>query len=71
MDHNRKIHHVSKPFYGGTNKKTVTANDTFPCKVAAGMYRDIEYVLYNANGVPKLCKGGYLIVDGSYENWDT
>ena len=67
MDHNRKIHHVSEPFYGGTNDKTVTANDTFPCKVTAGMYRDVEYVLYNAHGVPKLCKGRYLIVDGGYK----
>ena len=58
VDHNRKIHHVSEPFYGGTNDKTVTANDTFPCKVAAG---------YDAYGVPKLCKGAYLIVDGGYE----
>ena len=43
------------------------ANDSFPVWVAAGQYKDQEYILYDVNGVPRLCKGVYIVVDGGYE----
>jgi hypothetical protein len=67
VDHNRRIHHVSVPFFGGTNDKTITKNDSFPLRVACGKYRNVEYVLYDDTGIPQLCKGVYLIVDGGYD----
>jgi hypothetical protein len=67
VDHNRRIHHVSVPFWGGSNDKTITANDSFPFRVACGKYRNVEYILYNEQDIPQLCKGIYFIVDGGYE----
>ena len=68
VDHNHKIHHIiSLPFFGGTNDKTVTKNDSFPIRVAYGKYRNVEYVLYDEHGVPQVCKGVYFLVNGGYD----
>ena len=48
-------------FFGGTNDKAITANDSFPVRVAVGQYKDQECILYDVNGVPRLCQGVYLI----------
>ena len=40
VDHTRRVLHVSDAFFGGTNDKTITANDSFPVRVAAGQYKD-------------------------------
>ena len=50
----------------GTKDKTITCNDAFPVRIALGIYRDVEYVLYNNNGNLTLCTGVYFIVDGGY-----
>ena len=67
VDHNRKIHHISLPFFGGTNVKTITNSDCFPIRVACGKHRNVEYVLYDEHGVPQVCKGVYFLVDGGYD----
>ena len=66
VDHNKRIMYVSQPILGGTKDKTITCNDAFPVCVALGKYHDVEYVLYNNNGIPTLCTGVYFIVDGGY-----
>lgn len=43
---------VCQSFFGGTNDLTITCNDdTFPVRVALEKYSDVEYVLYNKNGI--------------------
>ena len=67
VDSNCKIHHIILPFFGDTNDKTITKNDSFPIRVACGKYGSVEYVLYHEHGVPQVCKGVYFLVDGGYD----
>ena len=65
--HNRKIHHVSKPFYGATNDITITYNDTYPREVMMGLrHHDRTFTTYNREGGITYWRGGYLLVDGGY-----
>ena len=34
--HTRRIHHISRPFYGATNEITITYNDTYPREIMLG-----------------------------------
>ena len=67
VDHTRRILYVSDAFFGGTRDKTIAAKVSFPVRVAAGQYKDQEHILYDVNGVPMMCRGVYLIVDGRFE----
>ena len=31
-----------------------------------GEYRDVQYILFDDKGVPRIHKGAYIIVDGGY-----
>ena len=64
VDHTKRILHVRDALFSGTNDRSITAIDFFPVRVAAGQYKDQVYTLYDVNGVPRLCKGVYLIVGG-------
>ena len=65
--HNRRIHHVSKPFYGATNDITITYNDTYPREVMMGQrHNDRTFTTYNREGGLTYWRGGYLLTDGGY-----
>lgn len=67
-DHLRFIHYVSSFFLGGTNDITKKRNDPYPLAIMEGLYQEVEYVLYDKNGIPHVCQGAYIIVDGGYLN---
>jgi hypothetical protein len=67
VDHCRLIHAVSHGFKGACNDQTIARNDEFPMKLFDGKYKDVEYVLFDKDGIPRKCKGGHLITDGGYQ----
>ena len=65
--HTRRIHHVSRPFYGATNDITITYNDTYPREVMHGnVHSDIVFQTYDRAGVLRTWRGAYIICDGGY-----
>ena len=65
--HTRRIHHVSRPFYGATNDITINYNDTYPREVMLGsVHQDRVFRTYDREGGFMLWKGAYLICDGGY-----
>jgi hypothetical protein len=50
---------------------TITANDPLCQDIRAGLLDEVCGVYIDADGVPRRCKGGYIIVDGGYsdESW--
>jgi hypothetical protein len=66
VTHNRMCIHVSVAFLGGYNDVTISRNDTFVQNLVAGSMQNVCYVLYDDEGVPKLCKGAYLLTDNGY-----
>ena len=78
VDHSRKVHHVSKGFFGGMNDINVcqfdfiVRNDQNGFLNRAGnarnLYKDVEFTVYDNEGRPKKLRGAYIITDGGYEN---
>ena len=67
MDHCRRIHHVSKPFYGTTNDKKVMQNDTCPCDVVNNrVHRERDFQTYNSLGQLSKWQGAWLLTDNGY-----
>jgi hypothetical protein len=67
VDHSRRIHSVSEGFNGTVNDKTISRYDKYCKKLEVeGIYKNVEYILYDKHGIPFRCKGLYLIVDGGY-----
>jgi len=65
--HTRRIHHVSRPFYGATNDISITYNDPYPRDVMNGnVHQDRVFRTYDREGVILLWRGAYLICDGGY-----
>jgi hypothetical protein len=65
--HTRRIHHVSRPFYGATNDISITYNDSYPRDVMLGnVHQDRVFRTYDREGVILLWRGAYLICDGGY-----
>jgi hypothetical protein len=65
--HTRRIHYVSRPFYGATNDITINYNDTYPREVMLGsVHQDRFFRTYDREGGFMLWKGAYLICDGGY-----
>ena len=66
-EHSKRIHHISKPFYGATNDITITYQDSYPMMLLSRqIYGDIVYQTYTRTGDITYWKGAYLIVDGGY-----
>ena len=66
-DHTRRIHHVSRPFYGATNDITITNNDSYPRDVMLGnVHADRIFTTYDREGGLTYWSGTYLICDGAY-----
>ena len=67
VDHCRRIHHVSKPFYGTTNDKRVMAHDTYPFDLVHNrVHAEREFRTYNSLGEPSKWQGAWLITDNGY-----
>ena len=65
--HTRRIHHVSRPFYGATNDITITYNDTYPREVMLGnVHKEIVFQTYDRQGILRTWRGAYIICDGGY-----
>jgi hypothetical protein len=66
-EHSKRIHHISKPFYGATNDITITYQDSYPRKLLSReIYGDIVFQTYTRTGEVTYWRGAYLIVDGGY-----
>ena len=66
VDHRLYIYHCSDGYAGGNNDKKISRLDEFIQAMLEGMYSDLEYFLYDEDGTPILCEGGYLICDGGF-----
>jgi len=66
VSHSRMCLHASVAFLGSFNDITISRNDAFVQRLASGAMSDVSYLLYDANGVPKLCRGAYLLSDNGY-----
>ena len=66
VSHDRRCLHLSVGFLGSYNDITVSKNDIPVQEIVAGSLADLEYILYDEGGIPKLCKGGYLMSDNGY-----
>lgn len=64
---NREILYCSTGYLGSYNDMTITANDPLCQDIANGLLNEVEYKLVDEDGIPRACKGGYLIVDGGYQ----
>ena len=61
VSHSRYCYHCSCAFYGSYNDIAIAKNDEFILELLAGTYSEVPYILYDEEGVPTLCRGGYLI----------
>jgi hypothetical protein len=68
VDHNRRILFCSNLYDGRENDKNITADDEFTYDIMHGKFDDVEFKLYDKDGVLHICTGGYIIVDGGYQN---
>ena len=68
---NRKIFHCSEAYLGSFNDMTITAHDDLCQSIRGGLLDEVESTCIDADGVPRIVKGRYLIVDGGYpkESW--
>lgn len=64
VDHFKYVHHLSEAFFGATNDITMAHLDSYPKEMREGKFADVEFELYDKDGIKRLCKGGYVIVDG-------
>jgi hypothetical protein len=54
-------------YYGRENDKSITADAQFTYDIMNGMLEKVKYKLYDESGVLRVCRGGYIIVDGGYQ----
>ena len=66
VTHDRRCIHVSISFLGSYNDITISRNDDFVQHLVEGKMKDVEYVLYDEEGILRLCKGAYLLSDNGY-----
>ena len=66
VDHSRLIHYCSHYFLGGNNDCNTTYNDEFPRMVMRGYYKDVEFQLYDEDGILKIYLGGYFLIISFY-----
>jgi hypothetical protein len=64
---NRQVLYCSEPYLGSYNDITITANDKLCQEFASGLLDEVKYKVVGEDGVPRMDKGGYIIVDGGYQ----
>jgi hypothetical protein len=65
---NREILYCSLPYLGTYNDITITANDDLCQQFADGLLDNVRYKLVGRDGIPTWATGGYIIVDGGYQD---
>jgi hypothetical protein len=68
VDHNRRILFLSELYDGRENDKNITSDDEFTYAIMMGKFNSVKFKLYDEHGVVNICEGGYIIVDGGYQN---
>lgn len=66
VSHDRRCLHVSVAFLGSYNDITISNNDVTVQRLLEGSMHDVQFVLYDEGGIPRLCRGGYLMADNGY-----
>lgn len=66
VDHDGFIHSCTKGFVGTCSDKMIVVNDAYAKQVARGLYKDLEFSLYDENGEFTTFRGGYFISDCGY-----
>lgn len=61
VDHTGHIHSCTKGFVGGINDALVVVNDPYAIQIYKGLYKDVQFSLFNAEGNLRTFKGAYLI----------
>ena len=71
VDHCKRIHHLSKPFYGTTNDKGVMQNDTYSYDLVHNrrVHGEREFRTYNSLGQPSKWQGVWLITDNGFSRF--
>ena len=71
VDHCRKILATTCLFYGAKNDKSIVRFDTHITDIRENkVYKDVEYEMYDEDGVSRTVKGGtWIICDGGYHKW--
>eukprot|EP00951_Prasinocladus_malaysianus_P026800 scaffold238804_cov24-Prasinocladus_malaysianus.AAC.1 len=68
--HTRRILHVSGPFYGTVNDKSMVRVDHFVDQVRTGaLFVNYCFKIFTAIGVEVFLKGAWILVDGGYHKW--
>ena len=65
---NRKILYCSEPYLGSYNDITICANDNLCQSIQEGLLDTLSYTLIDEYGTPREVEGGYIIVDGGYND---
>jgi hypothetical protein len=67
VDHNRRILYLTDVYDGRENDKTITLDDPWCYGIMHnGTFDNIEYKMYDKEGVLRKYYGAYFIVDGGY-----
>lgn len=66
VDHKGFIHSCTDGFVGTCSDKLIVVNDPYAKLIARGLYKDVEFSLYNENGSFTTYAGCYLISDCGY-----
>jgi len=65
---NKEVFSCSNAYPGSYNDKMVSQIDPDIRRILQyGAYKDVEYLLFDKDGIPRKTKGAYLIVDGGYQ----
>lgn len=68
VDHERRIHSCTEGFVGTAPDNVIVVNDEYCRAIAGGLYKEVEFSLYNGDGTFTTFRGAYLISDGGYSN---
>jgi hypothetical protein len=61
VDHSKRIHHLSAPFFGATNDISITYQDTYPILLLnKQLHGDFIFQTFTREGDVTFWKGGYL-----------
>ena len=66
VDHTGCIHSCTEGFVGTCSDKMIVVNDAYAKQVSRGLYKDVEYSLYNKDGSFTTYRGCYFISDCGY-----
>ena len=70
VNHMRRILSTAKSCPSRMNDKTVILYDEFMTAIRAQkLYENVTYELYDANGVPHVFSGAWIMVDNGYLSW--